>query len=150
MNVKLINPFLQSFNTIMPQLGFEVEKGSITIKDRIAASGVTISVGLTGDVKGNVIYVLTSDGGRSIASKMMMGLEVPELDDMAKSALSEMSNMLTANASINYSNEGINTDISTPVLVTGTDMNIKVNTDQIICVEMKASGVVIEMNISLE
>ena len=150
MNVKLINPFLQSFNTIMPQLGFEVEKGSITVKDRIAASGVTISVGLTGDVKGNVIYVLTSDGGRSIASKMMMGLEVPELDDMAKSALSEMSNMLTANASINYSNEGINTDISTPVLVTGTDMNIKVNTDQIIWVEMKASGVIIEMNISLE
>ena len=150
MNVKLINPFLQSFNTIMPQLGFEVEKGNITIKDRIAASGVTISVGLTGDVKGNVIYVLTNDGGKEIASKMMMGMEVVELDDMAKSALSEMSNMLTANASINYSNEGINTDISTPVLVTGTDMNIKVNTDQIICIEMKANGVAIEMNISLE
>ena len=81
---------------------------------------------------------------------MMMGMEVAELNDMAKSALSEMSNMLTANASINYSNEGINTDISTPLLVTGKDMRVNVDTDQIICVEMKADGAIIEMNISLE
>ena len=150
MNVKLINPFLQSFNTVMPQMGFEVEKGQITIKESIEGSGVTISVGLTGDVKGNVIYVLTEESAKIISSKMMMGMEVAELNDMAKSALSEMSNMLTANASINYSNEGINTDISTPVLVTGRDMTIKVNTPQIVCVEMKANDVSIEINISLE
>lgn len=150
MDVKLINPFLQSFNTIMPQLGFEVERGEISMKEQINASGITISVGLTGDVKGNVIYILSEEGGKSVASKMMMGMEVESLDDMAKSALSEMSNMLTANASINYSNQGIETDISTPVLVTGDKMNIKVNTDKIVCVEMKASGVPIEVNISLE
>lgn len=150
MDVKLINPFLQSFNTVMPQLGFEVERGEISMKEQISASGITISVGLTGDVKGNVIYILSEEGGKGIASKMMMGMEVETLDDMAKSALSEMSNMLTANASINYSKQGIETDISTPVLVTGDKMNIKVNTDKIVCVEMKANGIPIEINISLE
>lgn len=150
MDVKLINPFLQSFNTIMPQLGFEIEKGGISVKDKIFGDGITISVGVTGDVKGNVIYMISEDGGKKIASKMMMDMPVDELSDMAKSALSELSNMLTANASINYSNMGINTDISTPVLVTGRDMTIKVNTPQIVCVEMKANGVSIEINISLE
>lgn len=122
MDAKLINPFLQSFNTIMPQLGFEIERGSISVKDKIGGTGVTISVGLIGDVKGNVIYTLSIDSGKGIASKMMMGDPVEELDDMAKSALSEMVNMLTANSSINYSNDGINTDISTPLLVTGRDL----------------------------
>ena len=150
MDVKLINPFLQSFNTIMPQLGFEIEKGSITVKDKIEGSGIAISVGLTGDVKGNVIYMISEDGGKSIASKMMMGIPVEELDDMSKSALSELSNMLTANASINYFNDGINTDISTPVLVTGKEMNVKVNTEQVICIRMNASGIPIDINLSLE
>lgn len=150
MDVKLINPFLQSFNTIMPQLGFEIQKNGISIKDSIKGNGVTISVGLTGDVKGNVIYMISEGGGKKIASKMMMDMPVDDLNDMAKSALSELSNMLTANASINYSNIGIHTDISTPVLVTGRDMTIKVNTQQIICLEMMANEVPIEMNISLE
>lgn len=150
MDVKLINPFLQSFNTIMPQLGFEIEKGSITIKENIEGTGVAISVGVTGDVKGNVIYIISEDASKGIASQMMMGMPIDELDDMSKSALSELSNMLTANASINYSNEGINTDISTPVLVTGKEMNIKVNTEQIICITMNANGMPIDINISLE
>ncbi len=134
----------------MPQLGFEIEKGSITVKDKIEGSGIAISVGLTGDVKGNVIYMISEDGGKSIASKMMMGIPVEELDDMSKSALSELSNMLTANASINYFNDGINTDISTPVLVTGKEMNVKVNTEQVICIRMNASGIPIDINLSLE
>lgn len=150
MDAKLINPFLQSFNTIMPQLGFEIERGNISVKDKIGGTGITISVGLTGDVKGNVIYTLPMDSGKGIASKMMMGTPVEELDDMAKSALSEMANMLTANASIFYSNDGINTDISTPLLVTGRDLEIKVDSEKIMCIEMKADGMPIEINISVE
>lgn len=150
MDAKLINPFLQSFNDIMPQLGFEIERGKISLKEEIGGTGITISVGLTGDVKGNVIYILSEESGKGIASKMMMGTPVDTLDDMAKSALSEMANMLTANASINYSNEGINTDISTPLLVTGKDLEIKVDTDKIMCIEMKADEMIVEINISLE
>lgn len=150
MNIKLINPFLQSFNTIMPQLGFDIEKGDVIVKEKIGGSGIAISVGITGDVKGNVIYMISEEGGKRIACKMMMGMPVEELDDMAKSALSELSNMLTANASINYFNDGINTDISTPVLVTGKEMNVKVDADQIICVKMKADDVDIDINIAIE
>lgn len=53
---------------------------------------------------------------------MMMGLPVEELNEMAQSALSELSNMLTANASINFSNIGVNVNISTPTLMYGQDI----------------------------
>lgn len=38
---------------------------------------------------------------------MMMGMPVIEFDDMAQSALSELSNMLTANAATSFAEMGI-------------------------------------------
>ncbi|AFS79424.1 chemotaxis protein, CheC-like protein [Gottschalkia acidurici 9a] len=150
MDVKLINPFLESFNTIMPQLGFQTEKGEILLKDKINGAGIAITVGITGDIKGNVIYIMEEEGAKKVASQMMMGMPVDELNDMAQSAISELSNMLTANASMNYSNQGLTTDISTPVLVMGKDINIKVNTKEIICINMIANDITIAINISIE
>lgn len=150
MDVKIINPFLESFNTVMPQLGFEVNRKNIELKNNINGSGVTVTVGITGDIKGNVIYIMNEEVGRSIASQMMMGMEVSEFDDMAQSAISELTNMLTANAGINYSQEGINIDISTPVLVRGKDVTINVNTEKIICIEMEVNQATIEINIAIE
>ena len=150
MDVKIINPFLSSFNTVMPQLGFGVNRKNIELKDHIKGSGVSVTVGITGDIKGNVIYIMDEDGGKSIASQMMMGMEVTNFDDMAQSAISELTNMLTANAGINYSQEGVNIDISTPVLVTGKEVSINVNTEKIICIEMEANDTTIEINIAIE
>ena len=43
---------------------------------------------------------------------MMMGMPVTELDEMSQSALSELSNMLTASAATSFSNLGITIDIN--------------------------------------
>ncbi len=55
-------------------------------------------VGIVGDIKGNIVYSIDSEDALKIASTMMMGMEINVLDDMAKSAISELTNMLTANA----------------------------------------------------
>lgn len=150
MDARYINPFIKSFNTVMPQLGFEVKKGDAYLKDKIVGEGVTITLGLIGDIKGNIIYVIKEEDGKKIASKMMMGMEVDELNEMAQSALSELTNMLTANASTNYSEDGIVVDISTPVLLTGESINIKVNTKTILNLDMKVDEMTISLNVALE
>lgn len=152
MDVKVINPFVNSFSNIMPLLGFQnVEKKGIKIKEKkITSSGVSLIIGIVGDVKGNIIYSMNIDAARKIASTMMMGMPVSELDDMAKSAISELSNMLAANASINLSNEGTNVNISTPTLMYGVDFEIKMNTDKILSVEILVDDIPIEIDISLE
>ena len=83
----------------MPQIGFDTPKRTkIYLRDKNAVSrGVTVIVGFSKELRGNVVYNMDEDSAKFIASKMMMGMPVAEFDSMAQSAISELSNMLTAN-----------------------------------------------------
>lgn len=99
--------------------------------------------------KGNIIYGIDLESAKKIASTMMMGMPVSELDDMAQSAISELTNMLTANASINFSNMGKNINISTPTLIYGDKIEIKVNTDKVLCIKILVDDIPIEINVAI-
>jgi chemotaxis protein CheX len=152
MDVNFINPFINSFFNIMPQIGFkEVKKQGISVKGKSVKSlGLMMILGIVGDIKGNIIYSLDIESAKQIASVMMMGMPVTELDDMAQSALSELSNMLTANASISFSESGTNINISTPTLMYGSDFQANMNTDKVLCVSILVDNIPIEINISLD
>ena len=51
---------------------------------------IVIILGITGDIKGQAVFSFTEGMAKSIASGMMMGMPVDEIDEMAKSALSEL------------------------------------------------------------
>lgn len=151
MDVKVINPFAESFLTVMPQLGFSsVKMGNATVKKEAMSDGVVVVLGIVGDMKGNVAYTLSLENAKQIASTMMMGMPVEELDDMAKSALSELTNMLTANAATAFSNQGIVIDISTPTMLLGHDISAKMSAEEIVSVELFADDVAVELHIALE
>lgn len=152
MDVKFINPFIDAFLNVMPQLGFqEIIKKDISLKGKnLKSLGVMLNLGIVGDIKGNVVYCLDIEGAKKIASTMMMGFPVSELDDMAQSALSELSNMLTANASTNFAESGTNINISTPTLIFGNDFEAKMNVDKVICITILVDGIPIEINTAFD
>ena len=151
MDVKYINPFLDSFLSVMPQVGLtDVQKKGLKLRDKyITSPGVMIIVGIMGDIKGNVIYATSVESAKHIASAMMMGMPVNELDELAQSAISELTNMLTANAAINFSTENININISTPTLIYG-EFTANSSSEKVLCVEMDVNGDSFEVNIALE
>ncbi len=150
MDAKYINPFIDSFYNILPQIGFSnVTREEVTVKNSVESLGILINLGIVGDIKGNIVYNIEGKMVK-IASKMMMGLPVEELNEMAQSALSELSNMLTANASINFSNIGVNVNISTPTLMYGQDIKIKLNTDKILNIKIVADDIPIDVNVAFE
>ncbi|ACO86575.1 chemotaxis protein CheX [Clostridium botulinum] len=151
MDAKYINPFIDSFYNVLPQIGFSnVTREDVAIKNNVESLGILINLGIVGDIRGNIVYNIQGENGKKIASKMMMGLPVEELNEMAQSALSELSNMLTANASINFSNIGVNVNISTPTLMYGQDIKIKLNTDKILNIKIVADNIPIDVNIAFE
>lgn len=152
MDVKLINPFVDAFLNVMPQLGFqEIKKQNVSLKGKnLKSQGVMLNIGIVGDIKGNVVYCLDIEGAKKIASTMMMGFPVNELDDMAQSAISELSNMLTANASTNFAENGVNINISTPTMIFGNDFEAKMNTDKVICINILVDDIPIEINTAFE
>lgn len=151
MDVNHINPVLESFNNILPQLGLNnIQKTGVSVKGKyIESLGVVIIIGLIGDIKGNIIYGMSVDTAKKIASIMMMGMPVDKFDELPQSAISELVNMLTANVAMNFSRDNINVDISTPTLIEGEFMASS-NSDKVLCVEMGVDGMTIEVNISLE
>jgi chemotaxis protein CheX len=151
MDVNYINPILNSFASIMPQLGLaNVGKKGMSLKGRLIESpGVMIIVGIIGDIQGNVIYGMSLDDAKKIASTMMMGMPVDEFNELAQSAISELTNMLTANVATNFSNDNININISTPTLIHGK-FTANASSDKVVCVEMGVNDMVIEVNISME
>ncbi len=152
MDVKYVNPFLESFISVMPQLGYtNVQKGNLSVKEQeLTNTGVSIIIGIVGKVRGNVVYNLNTQSAINIASTMMMGMPIEELDDMSKSALSELANMLTASAATGFYDLGLPIDISTPTLLQGENISIKMSSNQVLCMELIADDNVIEVNVAFE
>ena len=152
MDAKLVNPIIEAFMDIMPQMGFPMPmRKRIYLQDRnIISDGVTLTVGFTKQMQGKVIYNMTADTARYIASTMMLGVPVTRFNELAQSALREMSNMLTARAATNYTKIGIEVDITTPELVIDEDHTIKVSDSHYLNVEMEVGGHKVNIALSVE
>ena len=73
MDVNNLNNILIAFKNVLPQFGFQnVQKGSLSLKGRfIDSPGVVVIIGLMGDIKGNIIYGMTDESAKIIASKSL-------------------------------------------------------------------------------
>ena len=141
-DAKLVNPIIDAFMDVMPQMGFPIPKRQrIYLQERnVISNGVTIKVGLTKQLCGNVIYNMTADTAKYIASTMMMGVPVTKFGDLVQSAIREMANMLTARAATNFVQMGFEVDITTPELTIDEDYTIKISDSHYLTVEMDLGG----------
>ena len=84
-----------------------------------------------GEMKGQVILAIRENNAKDIASRMMFGMPVNELDEMASSALNELGNMIMGNTATIFSTLGIIIDITPPLAVYGDDLQLKSDIDGI-------------------
>ena len=152
MDAKLVNPFVDAFTAVMPQIGFaEPKRTKMGVKAQNAVSlGVSVIVGFTKQIRGNIVYNMSEDTAKFIASTMMMGMPIENFDDMAQSVISEMSNMLTATAATNLAGMGLEVDISTPSLSIGQNFQVKISDTNYLTVEMDLAGHLVELDIAVE
>lgn len=121
MSKEYADAFSDAFLEVLPQLGIS-EIGRISETEcgkKIDSQGVVCIVGIVGDLAGNVIYSMSEETAKLTASGMMGGMEVEAFDEIAQSAISELCNMLAANACIALSAKDLTLDISTPTLLSG-------------------------------
>ena len=121
-NVDHINPFLMAASTIMRDAcQMEMKIGRPYVKTtEFQSDSVIIMIGVTGEMRGQVMISFTTPKACQVASGMMMGMPVPELDDMAMSAISELGNMIMGNAATVFSVRNIGIDITPPTVGRGT------------------------------
>ncbi len=132
-DVRHINPFLQSCISIVEsvtQVKMVVGKPERT-DFYLREMTYAIQVGVIGELKGQVILAMGESNAKDVASRMMYGMPVNELDEMSSSALNELSNMIMGNTATIFSTLGIIIDITPPLAVYGKDLQLKTDIEGI-------------------
>lgn len=131
MRVEYINPFVESAYSIMKEvLNTEVKRGDLYLKKSSQpVMGVAAIVGLAGDVEGRVLFDMDEKTAIDISS-VMNGEVLTEMDDLAKATITELANMITAQAVTKLHDLGFRFDLTPPAIITGqnmrvTDMNVE-------------------------
>jgi chemotaxis protein CheX len=152
MDAKMFSPFIDTFFQVLPELGIKrVERGKLTLREKlIATRDVTALIGLSQGMQGNITIGMDEDTAKKIASIMMMGRPVPELDEMAQSAIAEMANMLSSNAMTTIAQNGFAVKVSPPTLITGKAISCIVSQVKSLNVEIYTEAGLLEINIGLE
>lgn len=151
-NVEYINPFITSSATIIKQMAnIDSKIGKLTLKESPYTGGnVAIFIGITGQIKGQVIFSLDIESAKIVASSMMGGMPMDEFNEIAKSAVSEMTNMILGNAATLLSNKGILIDITPPSLLIGEKLQISTAKMKTICIPLElSSGGKLEIDVAI-
>ena len=152
MDARFINPVIDAFREILPQLGFaDIQRGKLSMgSNSVESLGVTVIIGMTKDLRGSVAYNMSESTAMLIASTMMGGMPVSQFDELPQSAISELVNMVTANSAIRFEQLGMQVDISPPSLVVGNDFRARLLQEKFLVIEMLADGNLIQLNLGLE
>lgn len=85
----------------------------------LAGEGISITIGLTGDVTGDIVYRFPKKTTLEMV-RIMSGMDVGDIDDFVASAVGEIANIISGNAVVQLSENNINCDILPPrILVEG-------------------------------
>lgn len=150
MRVEYINPFVEAaFNILKEVLQVDPKRGELYLKSSSQpVLGFTSIVGLAGDVAGRVLIDMSRDTALSIASAMNSE-ELKEMDDLVKATITELANMITAQAVTKLHELGFQFDITPPAIFTGEKMEVTDNDIEALIVPIDIQQGKIEINVAV-
>lgn len=152
MKVEYINPFVESASQVLEEIAqLKTDRGNLRLKNTNEPfRDVCAIIGLVGELQGQVIYGFDQSTARNVVSRMMMGAEVTEFDEMARSALGELGNIISGKASIALEELGLTIDLSPPTLVMAQNVHISTVKIPMIVVPLGSECGVIDLYVGLE
>ena len=150
MRVEYINPFVETAYSVLKEvLNGEVKRGDLYLKSTsMPVMGVVALVGLAGDVEGRVLFDMTMETAMKIASRMNME-ELTAFDELAKATITELANLITAQAVTKLHELGFKFDLTPPALFTGEKMEIANQEVEALIVPMITEQGKIEVNVAI-
>lgn len=119
MKAEVINPFLESARLVIEQvIQVSPSTGNLGVKEiSLIDNHIWIQIGMTGQMSGDIVFGLQEQVALRMVSVMMGGYVLTEMDEMGQSAISELGNMISGNASTILSNQGVTVDITPPKVI---------------------------------
>lgn len=119
---------IQTIGEVIPMFGVvPVYKSEETSLHLTSGDQVNVLIGFSAALRGTLVLGLKKNAAMRLVSKMMGGMEVTELDDMAKSGLGEVLNMIAGTTFSKIQTGGQLTNLSPPTLVTGKNVFLMIS-----------------------
>ena len=146
-----VNPFISNAIIVFEQLaGIELKKADLKRKpDPSPGNDVSIIVGVAGFIEGQVVYSLKKHTADRIAISMITDTSLHSNQEILKSAIAEIANIITGRATISLSGKDRTLNITPPVVVVGKDYNIELVKLDTIAVYFSSRFGTMEINIAL-
>jgi hemerythrin-like metal-binding protein len=104
-------------NVIITMLGLRSDEITKTMPPKRHFKGdISFEIGLVGDVTGKAIFSYSDNFARSVI-KSLIAKDIEEIDEIARSAMAETSNIIGGKATVMMSGDGKICDITTPTLI---------------------------------
>jgi chemotaxis protein CheX len=111
----LFTPFLEATRNVF-QLMLDLSDVSDSPVETFECDDeVDVSIGVTGDLVGEVIYRFSRETSLNMV-KIMSGMEIESIDDFVTSAISEIANIISGNVLTMLAKDNVKCDLLPPVL----------------------------------
>lgn len=126
MKVEYLNPFVEAtmyvLNHCVPDA--DIRRGQLQLRqDPHISAGISTYVGLTGALRGRVIYDMNKQTAINLATVMNDEPQVG-MNNMVRSTINELANMITGNAATRLCEAGFKVDITPPTFIIGSDTEV--------------------------
>ncbi len=150
MRVEYINPFVEAAYNIMHEvLQTEIVRKDLYLKKTAQpVLGVAALVGLAGDVEGRVLIDMNQSTATKIASTMN-GEELTEMDELVMATITELANMITAQAVTKLFDLGFKFDLTPPSIFTGENMQVSNSNVEALIVPLEMPQGLVEINVAI-
>lgn len=121
MKVEFINPFITAATEVLKaEAGVDlIKKGQLKIESTAyTTEDVTVMIGVTGKIKGLVLYGMSERMAKTIVSNILQET-VAVYDSLVESAIAELGNVITGRASAELEKAGYPSIITPPTVVSG-------------------------------
>lgn len=126
MKAEYINPFLESAKNVIEQVvQIKPATGVPGLKPFVIVDNyIFIQIGINGQMQGRVVFGISVPVALKMISAMMGGFIISEIDEIGRSAISELGNMISGNASTILYNQGVHVDITPPTFINTADVTL--------------------------
>lgn len=151
LDAQLVNPFVEAAYEVFSEgMELEVIQGSVAVRSSaMTTQEISVYIGISGEVHGQIFYGMSSRAAKQIASKML-GQRVRILNDLAQSAIKELGNMITGRAAAKLDDLYPNLTITPPTIVIGKDVLVSAAAVQRLYIILISEFGEIEINIAFK
>lgn len=129
MEAEYLNPFITAATSVLRQFipDVEIERGNPDVIDQPGhPRSVATYIGISGDLEGRVIYEMNRLTAIELARAMNEDPDIPGLNELVRSTIQELANIISGNASreLEGMEEGLSISITPPTMIIGEDTEI--------------------------